>query len=100
MAITSGESDCGLAVGADGGYEGLVDAPGEHHDGGVASLGIGDAEAGDELALFAHLGESAGELHASAVDDSDLVAVGDEIGDGFSERRGGSLDPRERHRLV
>jgi hypothetical protein len=47
-------------------------------------LGVGDAEAGDELALFAHLGEGAGELHAASVDDSDLVAVARELGDGLA----------------
>jgi hypothetical protein len=30
------------------------------------------------------LGECAGQLHSTAVYDGDLVAIGDEIGDGFT----------------
>ena len=60
---------------AERGDQRLVDAAGEDHQGGVAGFGVGDAEAGDELAFFAHLREGAGELHAAAVNDGDLVAV-------------------------
>src|ERR1700679_199010 len=83
VTVASGEADSGLPMRTDGGDEGLVDAAGEDHDGGVAGFGVGDAEAGDELALFAHLGEGAGELHTTAVDDGDLISVDDEVGDGF-----------------
>ena len=38
----------------------LLTRPAEHHERGVAGLGVGDAEAGDELALLAHLGEECG----------------------------------------
>ena len=86
VAVAAGETDGGLAVRADGGDEGFVDAAGEDHQSGVARLGVGDAEAGDELALLAHLSEGAGQLHAAAVDDGDLVPVGDEIGDGLARR--------------
>ena len=84
MAVAAGEADGGLAVRAERGDERFVDAAGEDHEGGVAGLGVGDAQAGDELALLAHLGEGAGQLHAAAMDDGDLVAVGDEVGDGFA----------------
>ena len=84
VAVAAGEAHGGLAVRAEGGDERLVDAAGEDHEGGVAGLGVGDAEAGDELALLAHLGEGLGELHAAAVDDGDLVAVVDEFGDGLA----------------
>ena len=60
VTVAAGEANGGLAVRADGCDEGLVDAAGEDHDGGVAGFGVGDAEAGDELALLAHLGEGAG----------------------------------------
>ncbi len=60
VAVAAGEADRGLAMRAEGGDEGFVDAAGEDHQGSVAGLGIGDAEAGDELALLAHLGEGAG----------------------------------------
>jgi hypothetical protein len=72
---------------AERGDERLVDASAEDHEGGVAGLGVGDAEAGDELGLFAELGEEPGQLHAAAVDDGDLVAVARELGDGL--RAGG-----------
>jgi hypothetical protein len=56
-----------------------------------STIGVGDAEAGDELGLLAHLREQAGELHAAAVDQRDLVAVlgqhGDGLGDPLQQRR-------------
>ena len=64
------------------GDERLVDAAAEDHERGVAGFGVGDAEAGDELGLLAHLREQLGELHAAAVDERDLVAVLGELGDG------------------
>ena len=82
VAVASGEAHGGLADLSERGDEPFVDAAGEDHEGGVAGFGIGDAEAGDELALLAHLGEGAGELDAAAVNDGDLVAIGDEVKDG------------------
>lgn len=73
-----------LAVRANCGDQGFVDAAGEDHDGSVPGLGVGDTKTRDELAFFAHFVEGAGKLDASAVDDGDLVSVGDEIGDSFS----------------
>ncbi len=83
VAVAAREPHGGLADLAERGDEPLVDAAGEDHEGGVAGFGIGNAEAGDELALLAHLGERAGELDAAAVDDRDLVAVRDEVEDGL-----------------
>ena len=60
MAVSAREADGGLAVRADSGDERFVDAASEDHQSGVAGLGIGDAQAGDELALLAHLSEGAG----------------------------------------
>ena len=60
VADTQQQLRTALAMGADRGYEGFVDAARKDHDGGVARFGIVDSEAGDELALFAHLGEGAG----------------------------------------
>ena len=64
------------------GDEVLVDAAAEDHEGGVAGFGVSDAEAGDEFALLAHLGEDPGELDAAAVDDGHLMAIAGEVGDG------------------
>ncbi len=86
VAVAAGETDGGLAVGAEGCDERFVDAAGENHQRGVAGLGVGDAQAGDELALLAHLCEGARQLHTAAVDDGDLVAVGDQLGDGLAAR--------------
>ena len=44
------------------GDQSLVDAAAEHHQRGVAGFSIGDAQAGDELALLAQLLQGAGEL--------------------------------------
>ena len=84
VAVSAREADSGLAVRADRGDERFVDAAGEDHECSVARLGIGDAQAGDELALLAHLGERAGQLHAAAMHDCDLIAIGDEVGDGLA----------------
>ncbi len=84
MPIASGKAYCSLSVRAERGDQRLVDASGQDHERGVASLGVGDAKAGDELALFAHQREGAGQLHAAAVDDCDLVAIGHELGDGLA----------------
>jgi hypothetical protein len=62
-------------VRAERGDERLVHLAGEHHERGVAGDRIGDAEAGDELALLAHGFERTGELHAAAVNERDLMAV-------------------------
>ena len=86
MAVSAGEADGRLAVRTNRGDQGLVHASGKDHEGGVARFGIGNAQAGDELALLAHLSEGAGQLHTAAVDDCNLVPVGDEIGDGFAGR--------------
>ena len=77
VAVAAGEAHRGAALLVERGDEGLVDAAAEDHEGGVAGFGVGDAEAGDELGLFAHLGEEAGELDTAAVDEGDFVAVGD-----------------------
>ena len=81
----------GLAAVAEGGDERFVDAAAEDHEGGVAGFGVGDAEAGDELRLLAHLLEQTGELDAAAVDQGDAVAVPCQIGDragAAGEKRG------------
>ena len=83
QSVAAGEADGGLAVRAERGDERFVDLAGEHHERGVASDGVSDAEAGDELALLAHGFEGAGELHAAAVDERDLMAVAGELGDGL-----------------
>ena len=83
LGVSAGETDGGLTVAAKGGDERLINAAGEDHQRGVAGLGVGDAEAGDELALLAHQGEGAGKLHAATVDDGDLVAVAGQFGDGL-----------------
>ena len=83
VAVAAGEADGGDAELRECGDERLVDAAAEDHERGVAGLGVGDAEAGDELGLLAHLREEPGELHAAAVDERDLVAVAREIGDGL-----------------
>ncbi len=82
MAVAAGEAD-GFGTALDqGGYKRLVDAATEDHEGGVAGFSVGDAEAGDELGLFAHLGEEPGELDASAVDQGHAVAIFGQLGDG------------------
>ena len=100
VAVATGEADGGLAVRAEGGDEGLVDAAAEDHEGGVAGFGVGDAEAGDELALLAHLLERAGELHAAAVNDGDLVAVVRRDRRWLFRGMQNLRDLRERHRQV
>ena len=60
VTVAAGEADGGLAVRAERGDERFVDAAGEDHQRGVAGLGVGDAEAGDELALLAHLARGCG----------------------------------------
>jgi len=82
VAVAAGEAHGGLSALRERGDERLVDAAAEDHEGGVAGFGVGDAEAGDELGFFAHLGEEAGELHAATVDECDLVAVFGEFCDG------------------
>jgi hypothetical protein len=84
MAVSAGEADGGLAVRSDGSDQRFVDAAGEDHEGGIAGLGVGDAKTGDELALLAHLCEGTGQLHTTAVNDGDLIPVGDKIGNGFA----------------
>jgi len=46
----------------------FVHVSGEHHDGEVAGLGVGHAQAINELALLAHLGQHAGQSSAAPVD--------------------------------
>ena len=84
VAVAAREADGGLTVRADSSDEGLVDPAGEDHQGGVAGLGVGDAQAGDELTFFAHLSQRASQLHSSAVDDGDLISIGDEVSDRFT----------------
>ena len=81
MAVAAREAHGGDADLAERGDERLVDAAGEDHERGVAGFGVGDAEAGDELALLAHLGERPGKLDAAAMDDGDLVTILHEIVD-------------------
>jgi hypothetical protein len=84
MAISPGETDCGLAVRADRSDQGLVDSPCKDHQSSVARLGVGDAQARDEFTLLAHLSKGSGQLHTAAMDDGNLIPVGDEICDGFA----------------
>jgi hypothetical protein len=61
------------------------------HDRDIAGFGVGDAQAGDELALLAELFERVGELYAAAVNDGDLMAVAHQFSDGADaavEQRG------------
>jgi hypothetical protein len=73
-------------VRADSGDEGLIDATCQDHQGGIACFGVGDAEAGDEFTFLAHLSKGAGQLHTAAVDDRNLIPIGDEVGNGFAGR--------------
>ena len=82
VAVAAGEAHRGLAALVERGDEGLVDAAAEDHEGGVAGFGVGDAEAGYEFRLLAHLFEQAGELDAAAVHERDAVAVFGEVSDG------------------
>ena len=82
QAIATGEPYGRLADGSERGDERFVDFAGEDHEGDVAGFSVGDAQAGDELALLAEGFEGAGELHTASVDDGNLISVADEIGDG------------------
>ena len=82
QAVAAGEADGGLAERAERGDQALVHLAGEDHQRDVAGFGVGDAQAVDELALLAQGLEHAGQLHAAAVDDGDLIAVAHELGDG------------------
>jgi hypothetical protein len=86
MAVAAGETNCRLPMRANGGDQGFVHSSGKNHESGVTGFGVGDAETRDELALLAHLSEGAGQLHAAAVDDCNLIPVGDEIGDRLAGR--------------
>ncbi len=59
----------------------MVDAAGEDFEHGVDGVGRGNAQAADEAALDAAIGEVAGHLLAAAVDHGDLVAGGAGGGD-------------------
>jgi hypothetical protein len=85
MAVAARQTHGGLSALGERGHERLVHAAAEHHKRGVAGFSVRDAETGDELGLFAHLGEQFGELHTAAVDERDLMAVGGESGDGFGD---------------
>lgn len=84
VTVAAGEADCRLPVRADGGDEGFVDSASEDHERGIAGFGVGDSQARDKLALLAHEGQGTRELHATTVDDGYLIAIGDQVGDGFA----------------
>src|SRR5581483_3158042 len=72
--VDAGEADGEGAGAVEGGDQFVVDAAGEDLQDGVDGLGTGDAEALDELAFDAALGEVAGHLLAAAVHDGDRGA--------------------------
>ncbi len=59
----------------------LIEQAGEHHDGGIARLAIGDAQTVHEAAGDAHARERGGENLAAAVDHQNFVARARHFGD-------------------
>ena len=86
LRIGGGNTNCRLPFSGNGGGELLIEQTGEDHDGSVARLLIGDAQAADELALDTHAFERGCEKPAAAVNDKDFMAFTGECGDLASER--------------
>ena len=74
-AVSARKSYARLAVAAERGYQFLVHTAAQHHQCGIAGFGIGDTQAGDKLALLAHLLQGAGQCGAAAMHHGYLVAV-------------------------
>ncbi len=100
VTIAAGEPNGSLAMRSDGGNQRFVDAARKNHQRGIPRLGIGDAQAGDELALLAHQRQGARQLDAAAMDHRDLVSVGDQIGDGLAAAVQNLLGLQGPHRPV
>jgi hypothetical protein len=81
-AVAATEADRRLARGSDRRNQPFVHHAGEHHQRHVARFGVGDAQAVDEFAFLAEPLHRAGEFHAAAVDDRDLVAVARQLNNG------------------
>jgi hypothetical protein len=73
-------------VRANRGDQRLVHSACKDHQSGVTRFGIGNTQTRNELTLLAHLSKGTGQLHTAAVNDCNLIPIGDEIGDGLSGR--------------
>src|ERR1700759_1841698 len=95
-AIAAGEPDGRLAMRSQGSDEVFVDAPGEHHQRGIASLGVRDTQPGNEHALLAQRLQGAGQRYTAAMDNRDLVTVTHHLDDrpGAAVQRLGILERR------
>jgi hypothetical protein len=91
LSIGGGNANRRIAFGGDGGCEALIQKACEDHHSGIASLTIGDAEAGDKLALDAHALQSFGKGTTAAMHHKDFVTFEGESGDLTSQRAHGGF---------
>ena len=83
-AVTTTEPDGGASGGNNGGNQTLVHDSGQHHQGNIAGLRIGDAQAVYEIAFLAQKFERSGEGRTAAMHDGDFVAIFRQLNDGAS----------------
>src|SRR6266852_6229175 len=75
LAICAAKADCGRSSQLDRSNYLLVDDTAENHQGNVPSLGVGNAQAVYELALFSQPVQQARQCAAAAVNDGHVVTI-------------------------